>query len=373
MELDNFKKKYFDRLNALRFCAFLMVFISHIFVLKSGTSASSWILFLTNHARCGFLGLDFFFVLSGFLITWIIFEENYFYQNFDWKNFFFRRTLRIWPLYFLIVLIGFSASFYFSNSAHPLPSLIYFLSFTLNFYIVKHGADFLFFLVFLWSIAVEEQFYIFWSLTLKFFSNHAVKICFLILVFSLFFRYYFSNNSAMLYFHSFSVMADFAIGSLFAISAFRKNKIFVFLKSISKNYFSAIYFLLILNIFFYDRFYSNMWMIVFEKLIFSTLFALIIFDQSFRKKTLQKNNFSNVINYLGKISFGLYCYHGIVITIFSKLAAEYNFENSSIAFFILKSVLIFAVTVIVSAISYEYFEKFFLQLKNKFYPQRHSL
>ncbi|HVA97785.1 MAG TPA: acyltransferase, partial [Bacteroidia bacterium] len=356
---------------ALRFWAFLMVFCSHIFVLKNQSlSSSPLLLFISNHSKPGFLGLDFFFVLSGFLISWIILEEQSIYNIFNWKNFFFRRTLRIWPLYFLIVFIGFGVAVYFSKQINSIPPFLTFATFTLNFYILKHGENFLFFLVFLWSIAVEEQFYIFWSLMLKFFQKHILKICFSIIFLSLIFRYFYIDDSPMLYFHTFSVMADFAIGSLFAVCAFRKNFLFVFLSKISRKYFLFIYFLLLLNFFFYERFYSFTFTIIFEKIIFSTLFALVIFDQAFRKNDISRNKFSKALSYLGKISFGLYCYHGIVITIFSKLAEKLNVGNTSIDLFVIKPIVVFIVTVIISAISYQYFEKIFLRLKNKFYPQQ---
>ena len=139
-------KTYFPNLDATRFFAFIPVFFTHVFFSQNPKVLNSFTYhFVETHLKVGILGLDYFFVLSSFLITWIILEEYQNHGTVNLKNFFARRSLRIWPLYFFIVAIGFGAASYFTTA--PLPGLPYFLFFVLNFYIVQHGDAFLFFLV----------------------------------------------------------------------------------------------------------------------------------------------------------------------------------------------------------------------------------
>ncbi|MFN5209860.1 MAG: acyltransferase family protein [Bacteroidota bacterium] len=132
-------RTYFPNLDASRFLAFIPVFFTHVFfsnnpkVIHSGAY-----LFVQNHLQLGLLGLDYFFVLSGFLITWIILEEAARRGTFSLYHFYVRRSLRIFPLYFAVVLSGFFLVFLLQllpgQSPSELPSFFYFLTFTLNFY-----------------------------------------------------------------------------------------------------------------------------------------------------------------------------------------------------------------------------------------------
>ena len=80
-------KTYFPNLDATRFFAFLPVFFTHVFFTNNpeirDTAAYH---FIENHMKVGILGLDYFFVLSSFLITWIILEEYSNTEKFNFKN-----------------------------------------------------------------------------------------------------------------------------------------------------------------------------------------------------------------------------------------------------------------------------------------------
>src|SRR5262245_16271974 len=96
---------YFRNLNGLRFIAALLVIIHHIEQLK-------YIFGMPNNFSSSFvqiigeLGVILFFVLSGFLITYLLLEEEKRTDTIAVRNFYLRRILRIWPLYFLIVIIA---------------------------------------------------------------------------------------------------------------------------------------------------------------------------------------------------------------------------------------------------------------------------
>src|ERR1051325_9102135 len=108
-------------------------------------------------------------------------------------------------------------------------------------------------------------------------------------------------------------------------------------------------------------------MVVFERLIFSLLFGFVIFEQVFAKNSFFKSGNSRVLTYLGKISYGLYIFHGIVIAFFSKLAAQYHLDGSMLGVLIVNPLIILVLTILFSVLSYELAEKRILKLKQKFY------
>ncbi|MBK9801123.1 MAG: acyltransferase [Bacteroidetes bacterium] len=359
-------KTYFPNLDASRFFAFLPVFFTHVFFTKDPEISNTAVYrFIENHMKVGILGLDYFFVLSSFLITWVILEE---YSNtgiFSFKNYFIRRSLRIWPLYFLIVTATYTAGYFFTFS--QLPPIIVYLLFVSNFYIIEHGDAFLFLLVILWSVSVEEQFYLLWAVLLKFFKKYLVPVSIAMIVISVLFRSHVISEQKVLYFHTLSTLANFAIGALCAHVGRSKNAIFQFLKSIPKAQVASIYFLLFLNIIFYKDIYDNQVMQVLERLIFSLFFAFIIFDQCFSDASLFKLGRWKFTNYFGNASFGLYCFHGIVISIFTKLAETYAWKFSLWQVSIFNPLILLLLTLVMSFLSYELLEKHIIKLKAKFY------
>lgn len=375
MQINKNKQLYFPLLDTTRFIAFIPVFLTHCFITSSpGIEKANWFQKITHLLDFGLLGLDYFFVLSSFLITRLIIEERKLSDNFSFKLFFIRRSLRIWPLYFLMVAIGFM-SLYAGIVNTPLPPLIHFVSFTLNLYIAEHGYNFLFFLVFLWSISVEEQFYIFWGLVLhtasKFsgslFKNIIPIIASFLILLSLWFRYNNSNNELKLYFHTFSVTANFGTGIWLAYLSAYKTWFIDFIERMSIKSIVLLFIILLFSVGTYAIVFTHPVTILFERIYFSCLFALIIAILCYSSiiPTLQK--FFNPFDYLGKIALGLYFYHGIVITIFSKLMLNYPVATSAWQVMFLNPLIMLTLTILFAAISYNYFEKPILAFKNKFY------
>ena len=99
-------KVYLPGLNGVRFIAASMVMVSHIEQGKSTVGLANW--FSEEHPLIyrGELGVTLFFVLSGFLISYLLLTEFKTTQTISIRNFYIRRVLRIWPLYFLIVFLG---------------------------------------------------------------------------------------------------------------------------------------------------------------------------------------------------------------------------------------------------------------------------
>lgn len=369
------KKKYFENLDATRFIAFLAVFSEHVFISVNGDNLNEGLFQQTSLyvKSFAFLGLEYFFVLSSFLITWIALEEYKKTDNFKATNFIIRRGLRVFPLYFLIVSIAYIGVFMFEliagETINSLPPFVYFLTFTVNFYTINHGTEFLFFLVFLWSISIEEQFYFFWSIVLKFFIKYLKLVSIVLILISLIFRGYytlFEQNENEIFFHTFSAFGNFGIGALVAILCFNKNRIFKNFTSIPTFINLMVYLAFFGFIFLYNNFFFSSYYQIFERLIFSCFFGYIIIEQSYNKNSVFK--FGRIIgfSYLGKISYGLYCFHGLIITLLIKGFKYFSYEETLVDSLIFYPIIIFVLTVFISSLSYRFYEGWFLKQKKRF-------
>jgi peptidoglycan/LPS O-acetylase OafA/YrhL len=366
---DSYKTKYFKELNSLRFIGFIGVFFGHVFFSNSPEIINSklYATLFSYGKILGFISIDSFFVLSSFLITWKALEEIKFTNTFQFKNFLIRRSLRIWPLYFLIVFLGFLIeyfkSYYFLES-EKLPSIWNFILFILNYDIIENGYNFLFFMVFMWSISVEEQFYVFWAIIIKWFNKYLLAISFLIILISLLFRVYFINDSLSLNFHTVSALGNFGIGALTAILAFKYPHFITKLQSLTRNKILFVY-LIIFSFFILMPFLiENNFFIITQRVLFSIFFSFIILEQSYCDKSIVKVSRIKYFNFFGKISYGLYCYHGIIITIILQMSGF--LRESLLNSLVLYPIIIFVSTLAISQISFRFYESKFLNFKSKF-------
>lgn len=363
-----YPKMYFKNLDAPRFLSFFLVFLGHIFFSNNPDIRNSpFHFFLNQHL---ILGIDFYTILSGFLISWIILEEYEFTENFNLLNFWLKRSLRIWPLYFLLISIGFllvwMARNILGNTVSDMPPLPWLLTFTLNFYVIKYGQGFLFFILFLWSISVEEQFYAVLGIVLKWGKKVFVPFCILLIVASMAFQFLSVHQSINLYFNSLSWIGTFAAGGLLAYFCLHKGRVFERMKNTPQWVIASVYVLFILNFIFYDRIYASGFMTALERLSAILSFGFILFEQAFCEKHLFQLGKIPFFNYLGKISYGLFCYHGLVILIYEKSTQTISWINSPFAVFFINPIVIFVVTVVISALSYNYFEKPIMSLRHKY-------
>lgn len=368
------KKIYFENLDASRFFAFLLVFLAHCFIsedeyVKTSDSFNA----MYNWGKIGVLGLEYFFVLSSFLISSIILEEKKQRNSFHLKNFLIRRSLRVWPLYFLILLIGFfaiTAGNMLQVPVSPLPPWPYLLFFVINFYIIQFGSEFLFFIAILWSISVEEQFYLIWSLFMKFLNLRFDLFCWLLIVISIAFRIYYQDDDSALYFHTVSTLGNFGIGGLLAWGIHSRSKFISIVSAFSRKAVIAIYLILVLSIIFYHQLMEIAAFQPFSRCYFSLLFAYLILDQTMGQNRLFNMGRYQLINYLGKISYGLYCFHGVVVTLMILLLRQSLFKEGLLLSLFVLPLVIFLLSVLLSHLSYRYFEQYFLRLKERFYTFR---
>lgn len=127
-----------------------------------------------DHVFDGHLGVRFFFVISGFLITWLMLSEEKKDGSVNLKRFYLRRAIRILPVY-LMFLSVLAALQFFTPFHQSLSGWIGNLTFTTNYLHTTHASDHL------WSLAVEEQFYILWPVAFVFFKPQmSLRKCFTI-------------------------------------------------------------------------------------------------------------------------------------------------------------------------------------------------
>jgi len=304
-----------------------------------------------------------FFTLSGFLIIRLIYVEKM-KDIFSIRNFYVRRMLRIFPLYYLIVIFGFV--FYhlilpwlnipFNNNYNLSEGILLCVFFLPNVfsYIYAPGGI----LEILWSIGIEEQFYLFIAPLLFYMHKSRILLALALLLGAYFMLF---HLDIIWYLKKFSFVYFFLFfGGIIAIleeekklEFLKKSKIIPILICIL----TALYFLT--DIFIFDILWQR-------NLTTGVLFGLFIHSLSFNNHTLEITN--KLINHLGKISYGIYMYHAIamnvVVFLFLKLNLTASIANSLTILLINAST--FVLTIIFAHISYTYFEKYFLKKKTKF-------
>ncbi len=169
---------YLPELDTLRFFAFLFVFISHVglsYKLPMVSQVGYWPRELTRTVVfMGGYGVDLFFALSAYLLTRLFVKERAATGGIDVRSFYIRRILRIWPLYFFFIALIAGLGRFSPMFAVP---RIYFLSlvmFLANFFYIPFPARGL---SILWSVSVEEQFYLLWPQVIRRTSMRGTRLC----------------------------------------------------------------------------------------------------------------------------------------------------------------------------------------------------
>ena len=370
------KSVYFPNLNALRCIAASMVIIHHIEETKHDVGVNSYWDSPTVQFGCK-LGLFLFFVLSGFLITNLLLLEKKSDNTINIRNFYIRRILRIWPLYFLIIALAFFVLPYF-NFVQLIrdPVLILHSNFTwkllLFAFILPNLALVIFgaipYAAHTWSIGAEEQFYLLWPVIMKFIKNKflfafilALILFYTILVKTLMhFADLFPDDKTLLIvanYLNFTPINCMAIGGLFAVTCASDTPFFIRLKKIlfSKYLQYPVFLITLILLATGKSFYS----LQYE--VYSFLFGIIICNLALNKDRIIDFEKIKIFNYLGKISYGLYMFHPLVIIPVIKLLLYYKCFNNYLMY-----PLSFGITILISSVSYHFYEKRFITKKVKF-------
>lgn len=355
------RTNYYPQLDSVRGLSFLAIFFFHAAHPAFGESIADR-LFSFYYEQLP-LAIDVFFILSSFLLTWLGIKEYTKQQKVSLAKFFQRRILRIWPLYFLLLTICFLLfpALASRTGYHiSLPDPIYYYLFIANFYKAEH----VFFLQILWTISVEEQFYIFLGLMMRFFFRYLHGIFITLILCSLAFTVYAKATDRSFYFHTLTYCADFAMGGLAALLLSGKSTLITWTERL-KGTKAVIFYcwpLIQLTIFFWiDQMLQHYLVLLVNRYLFIAYICLLLTEQLSnpnRARFYERNRF---LILTGRISFGLYCFHGLSITAFNQVNERFN---SSLSPWLLVP-LIFGFNFGLAFLSYRYFESPFLRLKDR--------
>ncbi len=369
------KHTYFKNLDGLRFLSFLSVFFYHRFYTTSNEIKTSKIYHFVKIDLFGNgnLGVNFFFVLSGFLITFLLIEEKNNYGQIDIKKFWVRRVLRIWPLFYFMVFFGFIIfpwiKNFFGLVSTETASPLYYVTFLNNFDFINKGLPDASSLGVLWSIAIEEQFYLFWPLIIFIFPVKKLWIPFLIItISSLVFRA--MNDSSLTHeVHTMSCIGDMTTGALGAWLIGYSIKFKNYIERLKRFQILLIYVLFGFIYLFRDNFlFLNYGVRIFERMFIAIVIIHIILEQSFSINSLFKiSNFKRISDF-GKITYGLYCLHFIGILITITITNYFNMNKNLFEIIFLTTPLALLFSILISKVSYIYYETPFLKLKEKYTP-----
>ncbi|MEZ4800755.1 MAG: acyltransferase [Flavobacteriales bacterium] len=388
-------KVYFPNLNGLRFFAALAVIFTHIELVKRMLGFGShwrdldtlsfqipansiyhreisWVTPLI--ANSGPLGVVFFFVLSGFLITYLLFSEKELISRISIKQFYMRRILRIWPLYYFVMFLGFFVLNKLALFEVPVQSRAMTNDYWENFFLFLFLLPNLSFSMYLampnigqlWSIGVEEQFYIIWPWIIrktKGFLKAMVIFTVVLIIFKVIVLFVTTNYSGYWFgvLKKFVAMSKLECMSLGGIGAYllfyKKEKIVNIIES--KLLFVLAILIIPILIFFSSRTFQNG-----IYLIYSVSFLVIILHLSAAKKPIIALEYK-WLNYLGKISFGIYMYHMMSIALVLHIARDYFKIDRDLSGTqnLMVYLGVIGITIILASLSYYGFERYFIRLK----------
>lgn len=366
------QKIFFPNLDGLRFFAFFAVLLRH-----SGNTDFQYInsnptfIFVKKYFYMnGLLGVNFFFVLSGFLITYLLLNEKTVFGKVDIKSFYIRRVLRIWPVYFLTLIIGFLIIPYFKSAAginEPVnANPWYYIFFLGNFHAVYLNSPNSPVLDRLWSIAVEEQFYLIWPVVIAFVPVKKLPLTFSFLILiSAGYRFIHNNESEVVQFHTLAAMSDLVVGSWTAYLIFFKDKFKSYFENIPRWQVLIIYLLTFSVLFGYKVLLRNVPFQMVFQILFGVIFSLVILEQNYSKHSLFKMSNFKWISKWGVWTYGLYCYHALGIYAAILISKKLGFNTTTFEVLVTDTLIALAVSLLISWFSYKYFETPFLRLKNK--------
>lgn len=380
-------KVYFKNLDGIRFFAALFVLLQHSFGFRRGYTAGNPFL-----DKCfeytGILGVNLFFILSGFLISYLLLMEKDSTSTVSYRNFYIRRILRIWPLYlgYGLILTFFSPRIsellgLGNNTDFPLMmlNLLFLFLFSVNMQIAFLGDNKGIFEI-SWSVCVEEQFYLVWPVLINNFRKKLPGLLVAMFVISILSRLLFCiylpahypvrwpydvawDANYLLIFDKLDL---FGGGLIIALIYYNRAKHEAVLR---KWFHPAIQAVMVTLALLYTLNFirpSGSLFLVFTDhyvcvLLYGYTLLAAVMDNSILR--LEKP----LLRTLGRVSFGIYLFHTavcqIVLVAFRKLIRH---PESHLIYDLLYPLMCLVMTCVIAYLSYELYEKRFLKLKNRF-------
>lgn len=362
--------RYYPQLDSLRAIAVILVLLSHYYV------GGPW----------GDFGVRLFFVLSGFLITSIICTHKENMAKVEYspilvaKNFYIRRSLRLFPIYYLALLIYLALEFFsekqYSNIANDWPFHFFYLTNVLVFLRGEWVGP----LSPYWSLSVEEQFYLIWFWLILLFPRKILPHAILLAIFiAPLFRL-----SAFLFGHNHysdvllpACLDMLATGSLLAVAThtyYRKQffHLILWCKTNSRTIMISAYavsVVLLLVSFGLDK--ESLLKRLSVNILSSFVFVVVVFAchqgvEGWVGKLLS----ANWLIQIGRISYGIYIYHMLVFAIFvdyfDSMVMESLLIHGTPSYGFIRFLFLTFITLLISYCSWVYVESPILRLKNRF-------
>ena len=351
----------------LRFFAFLMVFLHHAFPhntefwTKLGIP-SFLATVLAGIGATGAFGVSLFFVLSSYLITELLLREKDLIGTLDVRSFYIRRMLRIWPLYFAFLALAVILQWIVPGQHVTWRAGLWFSLLAGNWFIVFHG--FPSSVIFpLWSVSIEEQFYITWPTVVRRVSETGLLICAsLLLVLATSARLYLGLTHAGegdVWCNTFAQLDPIALGIFLAVLL--KGEIPSFSKlARGATLIAGVTGLALGSLYFgvkNDPITTARILFGYPSIAIGGALVLL----SVLRNDARKSN--RILVYLGRISYGLYVFH-----VLGLLISDYTVhdQTASLLRYTFRVLVALAATIAMAAISYRWIETPFLGLKERF-------
>lgn len=301
-------------------------------------------------------GVTLFFVISGFLITYLLLHEQEQSHTVSIPKFYMRRILRIWPIYYLYLIIVVLTT----GTWHD-PNIWYYCFFTANIpFIMAAG---IWPIVHYWSLGVEEQFYLFWPWLVKLTHGKkkrlltiAVIICIAWIACKWGIYLAYGTNTAYRFF-AVTRFDCMMIGAIGAILYFMKSKLFT--NFLMNRTLGIVCFLLLL--------FSQPWINFIPAPVRPQVIAalsIVCIASQLDNPIINLEN--RVCDFVGKISYGIYVIHPLLIFGLSALYRNASIQLPDTVGTILIYCIITVATIFVAWLSYRFFESPFLRMKNRF-------
>ncbi|MBO4402761.1 MAG: acyltransferase [Bacteroidales bacterium] len=296
-------------------------------------------------------GVTLFFVISGFLITYLLLHEQAQNRTISIPKFYMRRILRIWPIYYAYMIVALiicgvengSALWFYGFFAANIP-------FILSVGIIP--------IVHYWSLGVEEQFYLFWPWIVKF--THGKNVRLLTVAIGLCVLWLLCKWGTTIAYRFFAVTRFdcMMIGAMGAMLYFSKNSFF--LKVFGNRWVGFVSLLAIT--------FSIPWANCIPAPVRPQVIALLSLGAIMSQLAVHPvvNLENRLCDFVGRISYGIYVIHPLVIILLSSFyrnhAPQMPHLLSATAVYLIVTVF----TIFVAAMSYRWFEQPFLRMKNRF-------
>ena len=351
--------RFFGSLDGLRALSILGVLWTHVWYV----SGLEYYNRLQHYPvlKMGAFGVDVFFGISGFLITTLLLRERSKNGRISLRDFYLRRSLRIWPLYYATLGIYVLLVIFLQRGTgrdriffHFLPG---YLTFTYTWFAgwAASGAVF----NFAWSLSVEEQFYVVWALVLRILRGLLPALVMILMIFlrlSVHFNLLqnFILKDSLPWRIAAGVSVPICLGAILA-QILHSEKGFRILRPILGNKWAAPVWLLLLLASLVPR--QPSWQMIQWFLVAAVVGSCVIREDNALAPFLR----FRPLAYIGLVSYGMYLLNTLVLDVVNPVMNRIGLRHP-----LLKFPVFVAATVLVAGISYRFFETPFLRLKERF-------